>query len=78
MGPKDIENTVVTIKTLGTEPSSHLASALGVEHHHPILRILGVMEARLIYIYMCYYPYAKNCHTLTGITILVWEPILVW
>ena len=80
MGPKDRENTLVTIKTLGTEPSSHLASALGVEHHHPILSIMGVMEVILIYIYiyMCYYPYAKNHHTRTGITIPVWEPILVW
>ena len=38
---KDGGNTLSTLKTLGTEYSDPLDSALGMEHQHPILSMLG-------------------------------------
>ena len=35
-------NNVATIKTLGTYNSASLDYYLGMEHHHPILSIMGV------------------------------------
>ena len=31
--------------TLGTEPNAPLAYAPGLEHHHPIMSTLGILEA---------------------------------
>ena len=38
---EDGNNSVVTIKKLGTEPSDTLDSGMGMEHFHPILSMLG-------------------------------------
>ena len=39
-GPEDGRNNIATLKTLVTEPSDPLDSALGMEHHHLIFSML--------------------------------------
>ena len=40
-------NTVATLKKLGKEPSAPLSSALGMEHHHPMLIMMGGNGGRI-------------------------------
>ena len=37
----------MTLQKLGTDPSAPLASILGMEYHHPILRMLGGHGVRI-------------------------------
>ena len=41
---EDGRENVATLNSLWADPSAPLASALAMEHHHPILSMQGVME----------------------------------
>ena len=43
----DVLGRTKLLKTLGNEPSDTLASYLCMEHHHPILSMMGSHEGRI-------------------------------